>query len=215
MGGPPWIEYMKQTASLWLYTYWNSLRRGRIAPNRFEIEPMRIGPLLPETFILETGIEGKFRFRLAGTRICDTYGLELKGLDFLSLWHNPDDREALETLLLTIRQDGSAGVLQLTGLNEDGEPCRFEILLLPLVHAGERVNRIIGVLSPEDEPYWLGTKRLTTQVLDDLELIWPDTKPEWKYVEAEARSEARLESGRIVSANGRLFRVLDGGRKTS
>jgi len=115
---------MKQTASLWLYTYWNSLRRGRIAPNRFEIEPMRIGPLLPETFILEATSDHWFRFRLAGTRICDNYGMELKGRDFLSLWQRADDREALETLLLTIREDGSAAALKLTGMNEDGDKCR-------------------------------------------------------------------------------------------
>jgi len=179
---------MKQTASLWLYTYWNSLRRGRIAPNRFEIEPMRIGPLLPETFILEATSDHWFRFRLAGTRICDNYGMELKGRDFLSLWQRADDREALETR-------------------------RFEILLLPLIHAGERVNRIIGVLSPVDEPYWLGAKRLKTQMLDDLELIWPDTRPEWSYVPNEVRPEAVTDAGRIVSAKGRLFRVLEGGRK--
>jgi hypothetical protein len=204
---------MKQTASLWLYTYWNSLRRGRIAPNRFEIEPMRIGPLLPETFILEANSDQTFRFRLAGTRVCETYGAELKGRDFLSLWPRADDREALETLLLTIREDGSVAVLELTGINEEGDKCRFEILLLPLIHAGERVNRIIGVLSPVDEPYWLGVKRLKTQVLDDLELIWPETGPDWTYVPDESRPEAASEAGRIVSAKGRLFRVLDGGRK--
>lgn len=204
---------MKQTASLWLYTYWNSLRHGRVAPNRFEIEPLRIGPLLPETFILEANSDHKFRFRLAGTKVCDIYGLELKGLDFLTLWNRAEDREAIETMLLTIREDGSAGVLEFTGYNEDNDRCRFEILLLPLIHAGERINRVIGILAPAEEPYWLGARRLTTQFIDDIDLIWPDTRPEWQFVSSEGRSEATIDAGRIVSANGRLFRVLDGGRK--
>jgi hypothetical protein len=203
---------MKQTASLWLYTYWNNLRNGRKAPNRFEIEPMRIGPLLPETFILETGDnEAEFRFRLAGTRVCDTYGLELKGLNFVSLWQDRNDREALQTLLMTVKHDGTPGVLHLTGFSEQGDPCRFEILLLPLVHADETINRIMGILSPIDMPYWLGTKRLTAQNLDDLDLIWPDVDPQPKIAEADEQELLSVTNGRIVKAKGRVFRVLEGG----
>jgi len=204
---------MKQTSSLWLFTYWNTLRNGRKAPNRFEIEPVRIGPLLPETFILEANSDNRFRFRLAGTRICDTYGLELKGMDFLTLWRNQEDREALESLLLTVREDGSVGVLELTALNEYGESCRFEVILLPLTHAGGRINRIMGILAPLEDPYWLGSKRITEQSLDDLDLVWPDTTPSFAIAAQQDHNSVGAEMGRIVSSNGRLFRVLEGGKK--
>ena len=203
---------MKQTASLWLFTYWNELRNGRKAPNRFEIEPMKIGPLLPETFILESDKLDGFDFRLAGTRICETYGFELKGLGFLSFWKEKADREAIESLLYSIKTDGSAGLLEYTASNEEGESCRFEILLLPLIHSGDRVNRIMGCLSPLDDPYWLGTKRLKIQKLDDLELIWPDTNPKYTCDKSEKLTIVPTGNGRIVSAKGRLFRVLDGGK---
>lgn len=203
---------MKQTASLWLFTYWNELRDGRKAPNRFEIEPTKIGPLLPETFILETDEERSFNFRLAGTKICETYGYELKGLDFVSFWKRRDDREAIESLLHTIKQDGSAGLLEFTALTDDGQSCRFEILLLPLIHSGETVNRIMGSMSPIDDPYWLGTKHISTQNLDDLELIWPDHKPQFKAESDNKLTIVPTNSGRIVSTHGRLFRVLDGGK---
>ena len=204
---------MKQTASLWLFTYWNELRNGRKAPNRFEIEPMKIGPLLPETFILETDESRCFQFRLAGTRICETYGYELKGLDFISFWKNRNDREAIESLLHTIKEDGSAGLLEFTAMSKEGESCRFEILLLPLIHSGDSVNRIMGSLSPIDEPYWLGTKRLVAQQLDDLDLIWPDIKPVLSRDKKKSLAIVPTQSGRIVSSNGRLFRVLDGGKQ--
>lgn len=203
---------MKQTASLWLFSYWNELRNGRKAPNRFEIEPVKIGPLLPETFILETDDSRDFRFRLAGTRICETYGYELKGLDFISFWDDRNEREAIESLLHTIKQDGSTGLLEFTARNEDGETCRFEILLLPLIHSGDEVNRIMGSLSPIDDPWWLGTKRLVSQNLDDLELVWPDIKPSLTLLDKDDRDNSPEYNGRIVSANGRLFRVLDGGK---
>lgn len=203
---------MKQTASLWLFSYWNELRNGRKAPNRFEIEPVKIGPLLPETFILETNESRDFRFRLAGTRICETYGYELKGLDFISFWKDRNDREAIESLLHTIKEDGSTGLLEFTAQNDEGETCRFEILLLPLIHTGNEVNRIMGSLSPIDNPWWLGTKRLVSQNLDDLEMIWPDIKPELTEDGEDDLETVTRYSGRIVSANGRLFRVLDGGK---
>lgn len=203
---------MKQTASLWLYTYWNELRNGRKAPNRFEIDPLKIGPLLPATFIMETDEGRKFNFRLAGTRICETYGYELKGLDFMFLWKNRDDREAVETLLHTIKQDGSAGLLEFTATNANGQDCRFEILLLPLIHSGTHVNRIMGCFSAVEEPYWLGNQQIVSQRLDDLELIWPDMKPTFSPADGNFTVMPE-DSGRIVSANGRLFRVLDGGKR--
>ncbi len=203
---------MKQTASLWLFSYWNELRNGRKAPNRFEIEPVRIGPLLPETFILETAGERDFRFRLAGTKICETWGYELKGMNFISFWQDRNEREAIESLLHTIREEGSAGLLEMTAATPEGETCRFEILLLPLVHSGDEVNRIMGVMSPVDTPWWLGTKRLEGQRLDDLELIWPDLKSQPAHSDKDHVSIFPGKTGRIVSANGRLFRVLDGGK---
>ena len=203
---------MKQTASLWLFSYWNELRNGRKAPNRFEIEPVKIGPLLPETFILETDHSRHFRFRLAGTRICETYGYELKGLDFLSFWPDREAREAIESLLHTIKEDGSAGLLEFTACNEEGESCRFEVLLLPLIHSGNMVNRIMGSLSPIDDPYWLGSSPLKSQTLDDLELIWPDSQVNFSRGRNNKLSIIPTGEGRIVSANGRLFRVLEGGK---
>jgi len=203
---------MKQTASLWLFTYWNELRNGRKAPNRFEIEPKKIGPLLPETFILETDETRSFRFRLAGTRICETYGYELKGLDFISFWKDRNDREAVESLLHTIKEDGSAGLLEFTATNCEGEDCRFEIILLPLIHAGEQVNRIMGSLSSIDDPYWLGSKRLKSQKLDNLDLIWPDLKPDFSRSDTDDLTITPSGIDRIVSSNGRLFRVINGGK---
>ncbi|MCP4934632.1 MAG: PAS domain-containing protein [bacterium] len=203
---------MKQTASLWLFTYWNELRNGRKAPNRFEIEPRKIGLLLPDTFILETDETRSFRFRLAGTKICETYGYELKGVDFISFWKDRNDHEAVESLLHTIKEDGSAGLLEFTATNSDGEDCRFEILLLPLIHSGERVNRIMGSLSSIDDPYWLGSKRLKSQKLDNLDLIWPDIKLEFSRDETDDLTIAPSGIDRIVSSKGRLFRVIDGGK---
>ncbi len=74
---------MKQHTSQSLFQYWNDVRRNRLAPQRFDIEPSRISHILSETFILERGERDDFLFRLAGTRVCDQLGTELRGQDFM------------------------------------------------------------------------------------------------------------------------------------
>ena len=83
---------MKLDGSIALFQYWNRLRAGRAAPKRTEIEPADIKTLLADTFILEKDARGEAVFRLAGTRLCASYGRELKGFAFASLWREKDQR---------------------------------------------------------------------------------------------------------------------------
>ena len=76
---------MNQNGSITLFHYWNRLRDGRPAPKRSEVEPADIKSLLADTFILERDTRGEAVFRLAGTRLCASYGRELKGFSFPSL----------------------------------------------------------------------------------------------------------------------------------
>ena len=95
---------MRQTASEILFAYWNELRAGSSAPRRVDIEPSRISSILPQTFIVEHHPTARYRFRLAGTRICEHHGQELRGQDFLGLWQ-PLERWRLQRP----RTNGSAG----------------------------------------------------------------------------------------------------------
>ena len=78
---------MKQKTSQILYAYWNGVRGERMAPRRFEIEPARIATILPETFILERLDTDTFVYRLAGTRMCEQFGCEFRGANFLDGWN--------------------------------------------------------------------------------------------------------------------------------
>jgi len=99
---------MQQPTSRQLYAYWDRVRNGRIAPRRFEIEPAKSAALLPETFIAEGVGPLGHRFRLAGTRICEQFGRELRGADLLSLWEDAD-RDAVAALLRTVFADAAVG----------------------------------------------------------------------------------------------------------
>ncbi len=191
---------MQQQTSRQLYAYWDRVRNGRVAPRRFEIEPARIPGLLPETFIAEgAGLLG-FRFRLAGTKICEYFGKELRGIDLLSLF-GEEDRSQLGTVLRAIFADGAVGHGLFRSFTASNREASFEFLLLPLIHTGETINRLLGGITPLEPPYWLGGEPLARHELAELHVHWPDGPP----------ARAGHQKDDIVRLSPRRFRVLDGG----
>lgn len=213
---------MRQKTSQILYSYWNDLRGGRLAPRRFDIEPGRIAPILSETFILERAPDGSYPFRLAGTRICEMFGSEFRGQNFMLGW-GQDDRATLGRQLETSAHQGGVIVFAFEARSQHGQKrIAFEGTLMPLLHQGVTVGRFLGSLSPLDAPSWLGSERLTSYRLLDHELIWPDGRPhqvadKMRLETAEAAGAstqlAALSSARIVRGERRAFRVLEGGLK--
>lgn len=201
---------MRQTTSKLLYNYWNTVRDGQPAPKRFDIEPVKIAALLPETFILECGGLANYRFRLAGTRICEQFGRELRGSNFVELW-GPSDQESVANLMHNVVMEKAVAGLRFDAVTVDGRKARFELLLLPLVHLGSSVNRILGCISAIDPPYWLGSTPLIRYSIRSLDLDWPSMR------NASGDSEAPLaifSDNQAVTLTGdarRRFRVYEGG----
>lgn len=199
---------MQQRTNRQLYAYWDGVRKGRAAPRRFEIEPAKIAPLLPETFIAERGDAGQYRFRLAGTRICEYFGRELRGLNLLDLWDG-SDCEAMEMLLQRVFREAAVGQVQFRAYTEIGQNACFELVLLPLVHSGESINRVLGAICAIDPPFWLGTAPLIRQELADIVLIWPDGPPSTFL----AGNMQAANDSKVVRFPRRPFRVHEGARK--
>jgi hypothetical protein len=191
---------MQQPTSRQLYAYWDGIRNGRIAPHRFEIEPAKIASLLGETFIAEcTGLLG-FRFRLAGTKICQHFGRELKGVDFLSLWP-AEDRNAIASLVQNVLNDGAVGHGIFHAYTATKREAHFEFTLMPLIHTGQTINRLLGSMTAIEPPFWLGTEPLTSLEVSELDLHWPDGAPAFM-------SSSGAEVDRLAP---RRFRVIEGG----
>jgi len=188
---------MQQPTSRQLYAYWDSVRNGRIAPRRFEIEPAKIAGLLPETFIAEYAGHLGYRFRLAGTKICEQFGRELRGADLLALW-DVSDRDAVASLLRNVLADGAVGYGLFRAYTSAERQATFELLFLPLIHAGETINRILGAITAIEPPFWLGAEPLIRQELLELNLHWPDGIPAFM---AQGGAE-------VISLAQRRFRML-------
>ena len=196
---------MQHTSTKRLYEYWDHLRDGRLAPNRFEIEPSMLADILPDIFILECNDTSTYRFRLAGTRICTALGHELRRQNLLDYWHSRD-REGLQNLLQTVASDGAGILVEFFGSNVDTrEQAHFEMLILPLLHTNNTVSRMLGSISPITHNHWAGIQELRTLTLGTFEIIWPDAQP-----------QAVLIGDGIASASDARshLRVLEGGLST-
>lgn len=217
---------MRHAASEALYAYWNEVRRGRLAPERLEIQPARLGHLLRDTFILERINERTFRFRLTGTRVSQRFGMDLRSIDFLDRW-NASDHGMLKHHLASVTDRGCAAVLtaETQTLVADANarpanPLTFEILVLPLVHTRNAIDRLLCAIAPLDEPPPPPNARLASLKLVGAEPFWPDGYPhdggdlfaerDYRHVPVLA---SHVRMARIVRRGRRQFRVYEGGRK--
>lgn len=204
---------MKQKTTQTLFAYWNAVRRERLAPRRFEIEPARIAEILPETFILEKAGAESYRFRLAGTRICEVFGVELRGSDLLDGWAMADHDKLLD-VLVSVSERGGVGVLEIEVTSDRGHTALLEIAILPLVHTGQTIDRLLGSIAPTDTPAWLGHEPVVTRRLVSTDVVWPEGKPHDMVERQQNQSPflPHIRSARIVRSDRRQFRVYDGGR---
>lgn len=161
---------MKEWQSKALYQYWQKQARHRPAPKRSEINPTKIKPLLKQIFILEVGGIDQYKFRLAGTGLCEQYGIELKNVKFLDLWkHN--HRLLVRNALRQVVQNAEPVVVHFKAEAGSDRVVDYEMLLLPLAQGdGEKLTRVLGIATPVQNPFWLGTSRFLRQ---NIEAITP------------------------------------------
>lgn len=129
-----------------LLTYWESLRAGRLAPARSELDPREIKSALGHTFILEFDPVGGIRFRLAGDKIGDLMGMELRGMPASALI-NISNRQAFEDTLLAMTRCPEIVEYRLTGRCSQNFSAAARMLLLPMRDADGDITRILGGLS--------------------------------------------------------------------
>jgi hypothetical protein len=200
---------MQQRTLQILYGYWDGLRAGRMAPLRLEIDPSRIGAILPEIFLLERTDAATYCYRLAGTRLCEMFGFELRGTNLLDGWSAADRAVLARSLRVTCEQ-GAATLATVEASADSVRRVELEAIFLPLTHT-DAGGRVIGAMSPISSPHWLGHDHLTDKRLERHELIWPDGRPLSEIAPGGPPSPF-LPTG-SGKGDRRSFRVLDGGRK--
>jgi len=196
---------MNETGGSILFTYWDILRAGRPAPDRAEIDPRGIAPILGDTFILEGNRDGSLPYRLAGSRLCMLFGRELKGADFLDAFSDAG-RQAAVRGLRDAHAAHAGHAMTMTGTNATGRSVAIEATVLPLVHRGRIGARMIGCLTAADAPYWVGRDGIRSVSVDAVRLLWPS----WAGAEA-VTTEASIQPGSRPFAGRPALRLIHGG----
>lgn len=149
---------MRQQVSKDLFQYWSALKGARAAPDRADIDPGAIRHILADTFLIEVDEDCAFPLRLSGTRVNALWQREQKGEPFVDLWRD-GDRQIVTAALLTV-VDGVTPIVAGVRAHAPGDAVlEMELLLLPLRHFGKTHSRVMGALSPVNQPDWLGQLR--------------------------------------------------------
>lgn len=212
---------MRNKSTQAMFAYWNEVRRGRRAPGRLEIAPQRIGETLLDAFILERINDLEFRFRLAGTRVSSRFGMDLRDVNFLDLWRG-SDRTMLECYLEKAVEEARVGLFtletSLASAKQQGQETRltFELLVLPLVHSGGAIDRLLCAIVPLDEDLERSSERLSGFSLVAAEEFQPDAPHLPGYVvDRQSPLSPHIRNSRLVRLGRRQFRVYEGGLGSS
>lgn len=211
---------MKQKGTIALFRYWDRLRGHRPAPQRTEIEPADIKSLLADTFILEKDGRGEAVFRLAGTRLCATYGRELKGYAFPLLWSRRDQR-IVSRHAYSVFHYNAVVVIAFESATLNGKTANFEMVLLPL-HGEQGSPRCLGCIVPAEKPYWLGADPVIENRIDTLRVV--DADRERAFIGERATIEGpslmpdqfEIAARGVEGGGGRRIKhlvVFEGGRE--
>jgi hypothetical protein len=134
---------MKHRNNHFAVGYWSLIRRGRPAPDQSDVDPKALKRLLPFVFLLDAR-HSHFVYRLAGTTLCERYGGELRGRDFLAQWDR-ESRTRLSALLKNALAESTPLCLTSVGTTADCRMIEIETVLMPVTFNGEAPERFLGV----------------------------------------------------------------------
>jgi hypothetical protein len=138
---------MRHTQTKALLAHWRSLIRNGAPPDRNDLDPAAIASALQDTFILGSGHDGSWRYRVAGTRLSAFADRDLRGELFTSWWR-PEDALDVARLLRSTATDRTPVVGGVSGTSARRGAADLELILLPLRHGGQDGRRMVGGLFP-------------------------------------------------------------------
>ena len=132
--------------------YWSALRHGDEIPNRSQIDPRGLENILSQTFVVERIAPGIARFRLAGQKLNEMAGMEVRGMP-LTAFFTPTARKQVSAALEHMFDTPSIVELTLTTVASRSHPAQeARMLMLPLRSDLGDVSRALGVFVSEGNP---------------------------------------------------------------
>ena len=161
---------MKHRNSHLLIGYWSRLRAGRDVPDQCDIDPRAIKRMLSQVFILDARDPARPHYRLAGTTLCDRFGLELRGTSFYAHW----EAQARDRLVLLLRQSLQMKQpiwLSAIGTTSHCAMMEMETVLAPLTFGTGAPQRFLGIAHFLGDTAQLGGRAIAYERLIDSRIV--------------------------------------------
>lgn len=185
-----------------LFRYWEAVRGEMSAPPRDWLDLQKIRMLVPYLFMIERKEGQGYVWRLAGTRVCELWGMELTGKPALAQGER-FERETVNRLLDGVIDTHQPFVLRFRLNSSSGLNIAAEFVGLPLRARHGEATYVFGVIMPFREVSWPRNDRVTTFELSAARTIWTEPVPGAK----------ELPLSRAPSANSQhAFQIINGGR---
>ncbi|HEY6578562.1 MAG TPA: PAS domain-containing protein [Rhizomicrobium sp.] len=167
---------MKHRNSHLLIGYWNRLRAGREVPDQAEIDPRAIKRMLSHVFILDARDAARPMYRLAGTTLCDRFGLELRGTSFYAHWE-ARARDRLVLLLRRSLQVKQPVWLSAIGTTSQSGMIEMETVLAPIAFGPGAPQRFLGIVQFLSDSGQLGGRPIAYERLTDCRMVCEHEPP--------------------------------------
>jgi len=204
---------MKHRNSHLLVGYWSRLRKGREVPDQTDIDPRSIKRMLSFVFILEASDPSRPVYRLAGTSLCDRFGAELKGTNFLAHWET-QSRAALVPILreaLAARQP--ICISSIAATSECGM-VELETVLAPVSFGDRAPTRFVGMVQVLSDPTPLAGRPIAFQRLVASQIV-REGEPLTTYDAPPPPPMPPADGHRIHARAPHLRLVVDRGKPVS
>lgn len=182
-----------------LFRFWESMRAEKAAPRRDELDLRQIRQLVPNLFIADYVLKSRmFRWRLAGTGICDVYRRELTGTNFLAGWDHFEADTIGRFLAGTIRHLQPC-LMRFRFFTDRDQVFGAEVVGFPLTAADGKTTHILGGMFTFRDAHSLGYTALTHLELSAARSIWTELLP------------SEVPAGQVETPVIRNFQVISGG----
>lgn len=161
---------MKHKNSHLLVGYWSRIRNGRDVPDQTDIDPRALKRMLSHIFILDAVNQGRPTYRLAGTALCERFGMELKGTGFLAHWEGQSG-VALASILKQALKTSQPVCLSSIGATVDCGMVELETILAPIGFNGGAPTRFLGMTQTLTDVLQLGGRSIAFQRLIASQLV--------------------------------------------
>jgi hypothetical protein len=187
-----------------LFRSWEMLRAERPCPAREDFDMASLKSVLADMVVIDRDyLRNSFKYRLAGSHVCDLFKQNLTGGNVLAGWDSFES-DVLSRHLMTVVNQMQPAVIRMRLVTDRGQAVAAEMLLLPVRMRDSQRVQVLGGLFAFRAARSLGHSGIASRELAAARVIWTEH-------EAIAPAEASTQPANLRAA-ARQFTLISGGR---